>query len=82
MAAPRPMSYKRPKNLGKTIRRLLGYLGQHKLSLAAVALMVVCSCMANILGTYLLRPVIRDYIQPGDLAGLWRMVMGMALWRT
>ena len=79
MAAPRPMSYKRPKNLGKTIRRLLGYLGQHKLSLAAVALMVVCSCMANILGTYLLRPVIRDYIQPGDLAGLWRMVMGMAV---
>ena len=79
MAAPRPMSYKRPKDLRKTLRRLLGYLGQHKLSLAAVALMVVCSCMANILGTYLLRPVIRDYIQPGDLAGLWRMVMGMAV---
>ena len=62
---------KRPKHLGRTLRRLLRYLGKHRLALAAVALLVVCSSMANILGTYLLRPVIREFIEPKDLAGLW-----------
>ena len=84
MAAPRPMSYKRPKDLRKTLRRLLGYLGQHKLSLAAVALMVVCSCMANILGTYLLRPVALAYtlsaIPAIGVVGIWWSVpIGWAL---
>ncbi len=68
---------KRPKHLGWTLRRLLRYLGKHRLALAAVALLVVCSSMANILGTYLLRPVIREFIEPKDLAGLGRAVLGM-----
>ena len=78
MALAKPMSYKRPKDLKGTLLRLLGYLGAHKLSLAAVAGMVVVSSMANILGTYLLRPVIRNFIEPGDMAGLGRMVLKMA----
>ena len=67
MALAKPMSYKRPKDLKGTLLRLLRYLGAHKLSLAAVAVMVVLSSMANILGTYLLRPVIRNFIEPGDI---------------
>ena len=78
MALAKPMSYKRPKDLKGTLLRLLRYLGAHKLSLAAVAVMVVLSSMANILGTYLLRPVIRNFIEPGDIAGLGRMVLKMA----
>ena len=32
---------KRPKHLGRTLRRLLRYLGKHRLALAAVALLVI-----------------------------------------
>ena len=78
MAMTKPMSYKRPEDLKGTLLRLLRYLGAHKLSLAAVAVMVVLSSMANIFGTYLLRPVIRDFIEPGDMEGLGRMVLKMA----
>ena len=61
---------KGPKDLKKTLRRLMKYLGFHKLALAAVAVMVVISAMANIMGTYLLKPVIQQFIEPGDLPGL------------
>ena len=75
----RQMTYKRPKNAKKTLRRLAAYLGGHKLALAAVAVMVVISGLANVMGTYLLKPVINDYIVPGDMAGLARIVFFMAL---
>lgn len=75
----RQTTYKRPKNAKKTLRRLAAYLGGHKLALAAVAVMVVISGLANVMGTYLLKPVINDYIVPGDMAGLARMVFFMAL---
>ena len=56
----KPMGRKRPKNTRKTLRRLSHYLGLHKLAMAAVALLVLISSAANIMGTYLLRPVIND----------------------
>ena len=70
---------KGPKDLKKTLRRLMKYLGLHKLALAAVAVMVVISAMANIMGTYLLKPVIQQFIEPGDLPGLARAVALMGL---
>ena len=70
---------KGPKDLKKTLRRLMKYLGFHKLALAAVAVMVVISAMANIMGTYLLKPVIQQFIEPGDLPGLARAVALMGL---
>ena len=70
---------KRPKQLKKTLGRLLRYLGGHKLALAAVAVMVVISSGANIMGTYFLKPIIRNFIQPGDIAGLGKAVVGMAV---
>ena len=36
-------------------------------------------CMANIMGTYLLRPIINDYILPGDIPGLIWALIGMGL---
>ncbi len=68
----------RPKNTLHTIARLVRYLGRHKLAMAAVALLVIVSSMANILGTYLLRPVINGLILPGDMRGLALAIAGMA----
>ena len=45
----------------------------------AIALLVAASAMANIMGTYLLKPVINNYILPGDIPGLIRMIALMGL---
>ncbi len=75
----KPMIYKRPKNTKKTLLRLLKYLGRHKISMAAVAFLVLVSSGANILGTYLLKPVINRFIEPHDTKGLLTAVLLMAL---
>ena len=67
----------RPKNTKKTLKQLFHYLGLHKLYLAAVAVLVLISSLANILGTYLLKPVINNYILPGDIPGLIRTLLWM-----
>ena len=69
----------RPKNALNTFKRLGHYLGKHKLAVTAVILMVFVSTGANILGTYLLKPVINLYILPRDVAGLARAIFLMAL---
>ena len=71
------VGYKRPKDTKKTMKHLLVYLGFHKWSFALVALLVFISASANIMGTYLLKPVINRFIVPGDTPGLIRAVLGM-----
>ena len=69
----------RPKDTKKTIKTLLRYLGHHKFSLLLVALMVLVSCGANIMGTFLLKPVINKFIIPGNISGLIVMIGLMAV---
>lgn len=71
------VGYKRPKDTKKTMKHLLVYLGFHKWSFVLVALLVFISAGANIMGTYLLKPVINRFIVPGDTSGLIRAVLGM-----
>lgn len=71
------VGYKRPKDTKKTMKHLLVYLGFHKWSFALVALLVFISAGANIMGTYLLKPVINRFIVPGDTPGLIGAVLGM-----
>ena len=65
----RQISGKKPENLGYTLRTLLSYLGRHKLMLLAVGVLVSVSALANLLGTYMIRPVVNT-LAGGDLAGL------------
>ena len=53
----RTMNYKKPKDTKKTLKRLLGYLGVHKIAVAIVAILVTVSSVASILGHSLLKPV-------------------------
>ena len=73
--AARQLSAKKPKNLGYTLRTLLSYLGRHKLLLLAVAVLVTVSALANLVGTYMIRPVVNT-LAGGDVGGL---VSGVAL---
>ena len=72
-------NFSRPKNTRRAIKQMFGYLGRHKWYMFAIALLVAASAMANIMGTYLLKPVINNYILPRDIPGLIRMIALMGL---
>lgn len=72
-------NFSRPKNTRRAIKQMFGYLGRPKWYMFAIALLVAASAMANIMGTYLLKPVINNYILPGDIPGLIRMIALMGL---
>ena len=71
--------YARPKDSAKTMKRLLHYMGIYRWSILLVALLVCISSLANIMGTYMLKPVINAFILPGDIPGLLRVIGLMAL---
>lgn len=48
----------KPKNVGKTVKRLLSYVGKYKVLLVFVALAMVFSTVTSLLGSYMLAPVI------------------------
>lgn len=60
--AAQQLSAKKPKNLRYTIRMLLSYMGRHKLILLVVAILVTISALANLLGTYMIRPVVNNLV--------------------
>ena len=73
--AARQLSAKKPKHLRYTLRTFLSYLGRHKFLLLVVAVLVSVSAMANLLGTYMIRPVVNSLA-----AGDWNdLVFGVAI---
>ena len=76
--AARAYSGKKPKNLKHTLRVFLSYLGRHKKMLAVVAVLVTISAGANLLGTYMIRPVVNG-LADGDVHTLLRGVLITAL---
>ena len=66
--------YQKPKDMKGTIKKLLSYMGHYRGAMVLVAVCLVVSSGASVLSSYLLKPVINDYILPGDFAGLIRML--------
>lgn len=58
---------KRPENLRQTLRVFLSYLGRHKRMLFVVAVLVSVSATANLLGTYMIRPVVNNLADGKDI---------------
>ncbi len=74
---PKPNEQKKqkPKNTARTIKRLLGYVKLYKVQMGVAILCVIVSAATTLAGSYMLRPLINDFINPetsggGDLAGL------------
>lgn len=63
------------KNSKATLIRLLGYLGKYKLLIGLVLLFIVLSSSAMVSSTFFLKPIINDYIIPGNFSGLIRMLI-------
>ena len=70
--------FQKPKDLRGTLRKLMRYLGRYKALLVLVVVLLVISSACNVGGSYLLKPLINDYILPGDFPGLAKMLCLMA----
>ncbi len=56
----RQITGKKPKNLKFTVKSLLEYMGRHKILLFFVAVLVTISALANLIGTYMIRPIVNN----------------------
>ncbi len=78
------MGMKKPKDGKKTLFRILHYLEEYRFQLILVALLVVVSSGAGVVGTYFLKPIIDNYIAPWigsenpDLSGLLHIIVLLA----
>ncbi len=75
---------KKPKDGKKTLLRILRYLEEYRFQLVLVALLVVVSSGAGVVGTYFLKPIIDNDIAPWigsgnpDLRGLLHSIILLA----
>ena len=53
------------------------YLGRYKAALCLVAVLLIISSACTVGGSYLIKPLINDYILPGDFPGLAKMLTVM-----
>lgn len=67
--ASKTKNVKRPENMQHTLRIFVSYLGRHKFMLLIVSILVTVSALANLLGTYIIRPVVNN-LANGDLHSL------------
>ena len=71
--------FEKPKDTKKIIRRLLGYLKEKKLQFMLVILLMLVSSAGMLAGNYFIKPLINNYILPGDFRGLARALVVLAL---
>ena len=65
----------KPKNMKKTLMSLLKYVGRYKVLLSLVIIFIVINSIAMVSGSYFLKPLVNNYILPGDFAGLAKMLV-------
>ena len=74
------MPVKKPKNVKKTMGRLFAYISHEKLKLFIVFLCVIGGTVANLAGSYMLRPIINGLTSPeGGVATLLKGILTMAV---
>ncbi len=68
----------KPKNVKKTVGRLLSYISQDKWKLMVVAFCVIGGTIANLAGSYMLRPIINGLTsENGSTAFLLKGILAM-----
>ena len=69
--------FQRPKDMKGTFKKLMHYVGWYKGSLVLVAVCLIVSSVASVATSYMLKPLLNNYIIPGDFPGLFRMLLLM-----
>lgn len=74
----RNMPVSKPKNMKKTLSRLFSYIANDKWKLMIVCLCVVGGTIANLAGSYMLRPIINGLTSPeGSTSSLLKGILVM-----
>ena len=60
-----------------TFKKLMHYVGRYKGSLVLVAVCLIVSSVASVATSYMLKPLLNNYIIPGNFPGLFRMLLLM-----
>lgn len=73
----------KPKDSAQTVRRLMQYVNEDKVKIAAAFICIILNTGATLAGSYLLRPIINVYIAPtdgsrGNAAGLFFSLLVLA----
>ena len=66
----KPFNGRRPQNLRRTLQQFGRYLGRHKVLLVLVGILAAMSAAANLLGTYMIKPIVNQITNTGSLSGL------------
>ena len=60
-----------------TFKKLMRYVGRYKAALVLVAVCLILSTVGSVATSYMLKPLLNDYILPGDFSGLLKMLVLM-----
>ncbi len=83
MPPMRQKGFGKPKDAKKTIGRILQYMGKFKALWLVVFLCVIVSSGASVIGTYLIKPALNNYIIPmighqnPDYSGFAKLLIGV-----
>ena len=77
MAQSKASGGARPKDMRRTLRTFVGYMGHARFHMLAVALLVTVAGAGNLAGTYMIKPVV-NRIAAGDVAGFTADVVATA----
>ena len=61
---PHGLSGAKPKNMKKTAKRILSYLGHYRIRFTIVLLCIVVTAFTSVAGSLFMEPLIDDYIKP------------------
>ena len=72
---PNKHGYQRPQDMKGTVKKLLRYLAEYKALLVVVAICLLLSSVTSIAASYMLKPILNNYIIPGDFPGLVKILI-------
>ncbi len=65
----------KPREVRKTFFRLMTYLAKDKNLLIVIGSLIIISIGCNLVGSYMIRPIINNYIIPGNYEGLLHILI-------
>ena len=74
---PNGHGYQRPKDMKGTFKKLMRYVGRYKAALVLVAVCLILSTVGSVASSYMLKPLLNNYILPGDFPGLLKILVLM-----
>ena len=74
---PNGHGFQRPKDMKGTFKKLMRYVGRYKGALVLVAVCLILSTVGSVATSYMLKPLLNNYILPGDFPGLLKMLVLM-----